>query len=237
MMIRFVCRCGKKLKASKDKIGKKVRCGACGLPVTVPAADTESSDGKLTTTAQIVASLLHVTEVKKVGTEVKKVGSARSGERDATGGISIGGTILNFVSKYIPLAVAVIVFTGAAYWAYLQIRESISERPPLGRVTGQVTLDRKPLAGATILFQPIKDGEPIPKTAASLGRTDRFGNYSLIYVRNVNGAAVGEHRVEIRAPGANGVERVPDKYNTKTELTRIVEPGENVFYFHLKSGR
>ncbi len=232
MAIRFVCRCGKKLKAAETKVGTKVLCPACGQPVLVPDADRESSDERFTSTAQIAGGLLHVTE------EDKKPGSAGFDRRVSTSGIDIGATIAYFAAKFVPGLVIVGLITWVVYWASSQLFESVSEKPPLAIVTGQVTLDDKPLPGATVLFQPERGDEAGVNVAASVGRTDRSGHFELNYVRNVKGAAVGKHKVEIRAPGLNGVERVPAWYNTNTELTRIVKPGEdNEFYFRLKSTR
>ena len=56
-----------------------------------------------------------------------------------------------------------------------------SDTPPLGTVTGVVTLDDKPLSDAEVTFQPEK-GRP------SLGKTDSEGNYTLVYTASDNGA-------------------------------------------------
>jgi hypothetical protein len=39
-MIRFQCGCGKRLKVDDAHVGRKVRCAACGVSVTVPAASS-----------------------------------------------------------------------------------------------------------------------------------------------------------------------------------------------------
>ena len=77
------------------------------------------------------------------------------------------------------------------------------------------------------------------------------GEYQLKLHDNRDGAVVGTHRVTISAipgmvvandgkahaepaPGKN-VDRVPAKYNTKTELTKEVPSGGATFDFELKS--
>ena len=40
MTIRFICECGKKLKASDEKIGKKILCSQCGQPLVIPSKST-----------------------------------------------------------------------------------------------------------------------------------------------------------------------------------------------------
>jgi hypothetical protein len=108
-----------------------------------------------------------------------------------------------------------------------------------GSVTGKVTLDGQPLAGATVQFQPVQPGSP------SFAVTDSSGNYELIFSRDIEGAEVGEHVVSITTaqsadpdadpPQAEVPEKVPEKYNVKSELKETVERGSNTFDFDLQS--
>ena len=108
--------------------------------------------------------------------------------------------------------------------------------PPLGKVTGTVTLDGQPLPKAKILFQPTGEGAP------SYGRTDETGRYELQYSVDIAGALVGEHKVRITTYMQEQVEgqapkeypeRVPPKYNTQTELIKTVESGSQEIDFQL----
>jgi hypothetical protein len=84
-------------------------------------------------------------------------------------------------------------------------------------VSGRVSLDGRPLSGATITFTPI--GLPGP---ASVGVTDKDGKYTLKVVgTEVLGAAVGRYRVSIStaATAAGQPERVPAKYNSESYLS------------------
>ena len=74
------------------------------------------------------------------------------------------------------------------------------------------------------------------------GQTDANGRYELMYAFDTPGAIPGEHVVTIRTAGTffddegNEIEReerVPAKYNTRTELKRIVEPGSSTINFEL----
>ena len=56
--------------------------------------------------------------------------------------------------------------------------------PGLGRVTGTITMDGKPVPGALVAFEPV-DGSAAP----AMGRTDASGNYELYYSRGNKGAA------------------------------------------------
>jgi hypothetical protein len=108
----------------------------------------------------------------------------------------------------------------------------------VAEVTGQVTIDGQPLSNARIQFVPVAGGSP------SFGMTDAQGNYKLTYTRDVEGAIIGEHTVNIstyveadpdREPPVTAVpEKVPARYNVKTELKKTVEDGSNTIDFPLE---
>ncbi len=115
-----------------------------------------------------------------------------------------------------------------------------ADQPDLGTVSGTITLDGSPLANAKVEFQP-ESGRP------SYGVTNSQGEYELEYSPDAKGAKIGQHTVRItsRALGENAqgdvvvtqAEQVPDVYNTKTELSVTVEPGDNDVPFELDSGK
>ena len=107
----------------------------------------------------------------------------------------------------------------------------------LAKVKGKVTLNGRPLEGATVEFQPAAE-----RGAPSAGATDAKGRYELMYTFDVPGAMPGEHVVSIRTAEIcfdgqgnefEREERVPPKYNTHTELKRTVVPGRNTIDFEL----
>jgi hypothetical protein len=103
------------------------------------------------------------------------------------------------------------------------------DRPELGTVSGRITLDSKPLAGAEIIFQH-------PAKRFSRAETDTDGRYELMYVRDVPGAALGTHQVVITAKDpATRRQLVPPRYNHQTTLEREVRAGNNAFDFDLMS--
>lgn len=98
-----------------------------------------------------------------------------------------------------------------------------------GEVSGKVTLDGEPLAGATVEFSPV-GGSP------AYGVTDEQGRYKLDFSSDQNGAPVGQHRVRITSfnEGKPRIkERVPLKYNRQSKLTRDVAGGKQEFNFDL----
>jgi hypothetical protein len=104
-------------------------------------------------------------------------------------------------------------------------------RPDLGAVHGKVTLDGKPLKGAGIGFRPESGARE------SMGATDEEGNYTLNYIRDIQGAAVGLHTVRISTanPRSGKPELVPQQYNTASTLRKEVIAGDNVIDFDLKT--
>lgn len=108
----------------------------------------------------------------------------------------------------------------------------------LGRVTGTVHMDGKPLQGATITFYPTSGGG-YESGGAAHGVTDEQGKYELRYSRQDMGAEIGMHKVVITTAedggggdyGPGKKETVPKKYNEATELTADVKSGSNVFDF------
>ena len=116
----------------------------------------------------------------------------------------------------------------------------------LGTVTGTVTIDGEPISHAIVSFKPT-DGR------SSIGLTDADGVYTLGYVRNQQGALIGNHKVVVQtdiaekseldeeagdanSPGPRK-EMLPKKYCdwAATELTATVESGANTIDFALES--
>ena len=107
------------------------------------------------------------------------------------------------------------------------------ETANVGSVSGTVTLDGSPLAGASIVFQP-ENGRP------ASGGTDDNGYYSLSYSNNQSGAIVGPCQVTISTAFENEdgqalSERVPAKYLQPGALTADVKSGSNEYNFDLVS--
>jgi hypothetical protein len=103
-------------------------------------------------------------------------------------------------------------------------------------VSGQVTMNGKALANATVSFQPIAPSGSVDAAPGSTGKTDADGRYTLQTTTGQNGAWVGEHRVRISVQTADAEdndrrgrprqkELVPKRYNEESELTFKVPPG------------
>lgn len=108
---------------------------------------------------------------------------------------------------------------------------SPSHQPPLGHVSGIVTLDGEPLANATVRFTPAGPGR------TSEGITDTEGRYELRYLRDIRGANIDQHTVRITtASEANGGrELLPPRYHSRSQLDARVVAGTNGLDFALRS--
>jgi hypothetical protein len=94
-------------------------------------------------------------------------------------------------------------------------------------VSGRVTLDKKPLANATLQFVPAS-GSATNTQPSALGTTDEDGRYSLVLNTsdNTKGAVAGKYKVMITLgaqPGADETKptyhkQLPERYNRKTQL-------------------
>jgi hypothetical protein len=109
-------------------------------------------------------------------------------------------------------------------------------------VSGKVTLDGEPLAGAVINFQPIRDSSAEPPAATgSVGHTDAQGQYVLRLVEpDRTGALVGEHTVTISTATMSDVEgeppqgeRAPEAWRDGSQRFTVPASGTNQANFAL----
>ncbi len=95
-------------------------------------------------------------------------------------------------------------------------------------VSGRVTLDGEPLAGAHLTFQP---NTKVSRGPGSFGLTDEEGRYRLETTAGDTGAVVGRHRVSITAKDGPPL---PRRYNHDSELSvDIVAKGPQTADFPL----
>jgi len=104
------------------------------------------------------------------------------------------------------------------------------DRPPLGGVTGTITMDGIPVGGLIVMFTPEK-GRPAAAT------TNSDGTYRLEYAYGVNGANLGKNKVHFEWPMGESGPPIPSKYGQKSELTYEVTSGSNTFDFDLESDK
>ena len=89
-------------------------------------------------------------------------------------------------------------------------------------VSGTVTFDDQPLAGAEVIFAPTVEEDAINVGPASIGTTDAEGRYSLTTIRGQQGAVVTKHRVSVAFKAINGAEfarRLNAEYAKKPSMS------------------
>ena len=126
-----------------------------------------------------------------------------------------------------------LLFAGkTAAWLF-----STSSEILLGRVSGMVLFDGKPVSGATVEFTP-EEG------SASYGITDSRGYYRLQYLPDSPGAVTGHHAVRITTydwqTAENGKkveveEMLPLRYNQESTLEADVRSGSQTLDWELTS--
>ena len=114
-------------------------------------------------------------------------------------------------------------------------------------VSGVVTLDAKPLPGARVGFEPIRQGNNPNAGPGSYGTTDDEGRYRLATLDGDTGAVIGRHNVSLSTfrgeviPDRDEVklvvkEKIPDRYLQTGALTFEVPPeGTEAADFNLLS--
>jgi hypothetical protein len=95
--------------------------------------------------------------------------------------------------------------------------------PPLGTVSGTVTLDGRPLEGAAIVFSPKAQAVD---AGSSSGKTGQDGKYALEFGSSRKGAYLGEHSVIIE-----------HKSYFKADHPATVKEGKNSIDFTLTSNK
>ena len=103
-------------------------------------------------------------------------------------------------------------------------------------VSGKVTLNGKPLAGANVSFEPLAADDSPSSQTGSVAKTEADGSFVLKGLGGERGAVVGKHRVRIvlagdpaggdeRQPRGGATKTLPRHYNTDSKLTFTVPAG------------
>ncbi len=105
-------------------------------------------------------------------------------------------TLKDFLVQFVPGASVLVLMVWGAYYLSSQLIVGRGNLPPLGGVSGKVTLDGQPLPNASVRFIPLNDAGTAERKGASvaMGLTDDNGHYRLLYVKDTTGAAVGQNR-------------------------------------------
>lgn len=103
------------------------------------------------------------------------------------------------------------------------------DTPPLGEVTGTITLDGQALEGVIVLFKP-ESGR------VATGTTSATGEYELEFSYGVSGCKAGPNSVSLEWPlGSTNAKTLSTRYTTASELKANVKEGSNKIDFALES--
>ena len=236
MTIRFACGCGKKMKTSDDKIGRKVLCSSCGSPVVVPSSDSVAVETVAAPVAADTAGALLRGSTAPAPQKPVRRNLAFDDPRDHAGSNYDATETVKYVAASFLLpgagvfALCFIIFMLAS-WA----TRSDSNHPPLAEVSGVITLDGQPLQGARIIFRPRSGDEKDVQISSAVGRTDSLGRYRLQYTRDVYGAPLGISSVQITASDDKMREIVPRQYRDRSHTEAVMDQ-DNEINFELRSG-
>ena len=139
---------------------------------------------------------------------------------------------LKLVMAVLGIILCLVIVGRTATWLF-----SNPTGAPLGKVSGTVILDGKPLSSATVEFTP-------DEGSASYGITNTNGYYTLFYLPASPGAVIGPNVVRIttydwrttdRGDKIEVPERVPARYNRNSSLTANVTSGSQTLDWTLTS--
>ena len=237
MTIRFACRCGKKMKTTDDKIGKKVLCSACGSPVVVPSSNTESVErvaappaAAADSASELLRSTVAQQQKTRKSTTYDDFVEKPVPEYDTVA--TFRYYTFGFLLPFVGVLIACFVIFGVSN----RLINSGPKLPKLAEVSGMVMLDGAPLVGAEITFRPNPRDEDGIHVSSSVARTDKEGRYRLKYLSDAYGCPLGESTVQISANDDKGREIAPRAYRgASSSNKRKVEAGGNNFDFNLTS--
>ena len=126
--------------------------------------------------------------------------------------------------------VGIIVGVGGVFWMMNSMMGVRVKLPPLGYVSGTVTIAGKPAVGIRVYFSPIDRAiegtkEKRERARDSLGVTDDAGHFDLYYLPETEGVKVGDCRVWMEANDPTLV--IPRTYGPASDHKVVVTSGTN----------
>lgn len=126
-----------------------------------------------------------------------------------------------FIAWLVKVAPAAVVILALAVGLYSWMMAAGYTGPPLAQVTGTIMRASKPVAGYRICLVPIEnaaDGEASDGKRGSAGRSsatgysDDQGHFTMMYTAEIEGAALGLHKMDIYDPTGMPVAVPEDMY-------------------------
>ena len=141
----------------------------------------------------------------------------------------MAGFIREIGVKGIGSVVGVIVAGLGLWWVMNNMMVNKVKLPPLGYMSGTVTVKGKPAAGVMVSLTPIElavEGAKRKETArTSLGITDAEGHFTLYYLPEIEGVKVGSCRLSMES--SDPAVLIPDDYGARSRHMIEVKRGTN----------
>jgi DNA-directed RNA polymerase subunit RPC12/RpoP len=195
--------------------GGPVKAAAPAVPVPAPGqSPAPAGPRRWGTKAEPAAPVVPTDMGGVVTASAATQQMARGGEEEEREPIDYVAMVKDVGAVRFTIIALIWLASGGIYWWLSQPRLEV---PPRGYVSGRVTLDGQPLAGAIVSFTPDKrEYKTNPKAPKGLGVrtatavTDADGRYSLHYIDYYKGAFIGKNYVYI-APmlDEKGRDRIP----------------------------
>ena len=172
------------------------------------------------------------TAAKMMKKAIKESQSAEANQRemDAKAGYDFAEFFREVGLKALAILLGTVMLTFMIYVGANRMYSGSLRLPKMGYVRGAISLDGKPLQGATIYFAPLKnemEGSKKERIRTSVGTTNERGEFRMMYIPadRIEGVAVGECRVWITHVGINGKSVVPIEWSEAARQTREVTEG------------
>ena len=172
------------------------------------------------------------TAAKMMKKAIKESQSAEAHQRevDAKAGFDFAEFFREVGLKALAILLGTVMLTYMIYVGANRMYSGSLRLPKMGYVRGAISLDGKPLQGATVYFAPLKnemEGSKKERIRTSVGTTNERGEFRMMYIPadRIEGVAVGECRVWITHVGNNGKSVVPIEWSEAARQTREVTEG------------
>lgn len=207
-----------------------------------PVKPTKSTPSPNSTAAAAAAAWDSKMAAKQMHKAIKDSRAESVAAKDAAEkgeGFDYAGFLREFGLKGLAGLAGIIVLT---YGLYLMIDRAMGRGvalPPLGYVSGTVTLNGAPVEGATVFFSPqAVAGENSDKSIrprTSIAITDNQGKYRMIYIDAIQGVAIGQCRVWLNKLDDKGRQVIPGEFSELNLTLREVKSGSQTHDFAMTS--
>jgi len=205
----------------------------------MPISKPKSSASMSTRATPEKVDLATAARMMKKAIKESQSEAAQQRERDAEAGFDYGLFFREFGMRGLLVLVCGFVGIMLCYFLSNYFWSSGMRLPPLGYVSGIVTLDGKPMAGAIVYIAPEDatiEGTKREKARTSMAVSDDKGRYTMLYLpeRRMQGVAVGKCRVWVEHMSPMGND-VPREWMQMAMRPMLVKAGSQVEPIDMKS--